>query len=94
MMWERVLINECNALFVPVQARNLVRVSLRKVIEWIKTDRKELKGRNRFLLAALKTACEQLEKNSEQTSTVGYMASPLITMFLSGTRFTQWSMIH
>lgn len=62
MMWERVLINECNALFVPVQARNLVRVSLRKVIEWIKTDRKELKGRSRFLLAALKTACEQLEK--------------------------------
>ncbi|MDW8330614.1 MAG: penicillin acylase family protein [Cyclobacteriaceae bacterium] len=62
MMWERTLLNEANSLFVPQQARNLVRVSLRKVIEWIKADRRELRGRARFLLETLEEACAQLEK--------------------------------
>lgn len=62
MMWERALINECNKIFVPEQARDLVRISLRKTMEWIKADRKELKGRDRFLLSTLETAFSQLEK--------------------------------
>ncbi len=62
MMWERTLINECNKLFIPEQARDYVRTSLRKVLEWIQSDRKELKGRDRFMLQTLTEACSQMEK--------------------------------
>lgn len=62
MMWERTLINEANKLVVPVQVRELVRAPLRKVIEWIKTNRSELKDRDVFLIRSLESACRQLEE--------------------------------
>lgn len=62
MMWERTLISACNKLFIPGQARDYVRFSLRKTLEWIQSDRKELNGRDRFLLQTLAEACSQMEK--------------------------------
>ncbi|MCK6617254.1 MAG: penicillin acylase family protein [Cyclobacteriaceae bacterium] len=61
MAWEKRLIEKAYPLFVPENARAVIRgVSLRKVINWIITNRLELGNRNAFLKSSFEDAVQQL----------------------------------
>lgn len=61
MAWERTLLKEAYPLFVPEKGKDVIRsVSLKKVMEWIKTDRPELNGRDKFLINCLRVALTDL----------------------------------
>ncbi|GIV38017.1 MAG: hypothetical protein KatS3mg032_2396 [Cyclobacteriaceae bacterium] len=63
MMWERTLTERAHRIFVPPAAQGVIRsIPVRKVIEWIKANRKELGNRDTFLMGTLHEACRRMQK--------------------------------
>lgn len=61
--WEKQLLAQAHAQFVPEKAKTTIRsVSVKKVLGWLKADRKELGGRNSFLVSALEAANKTLQE--------------------------------
>jgi penicillin amidase len=61
--WERKLQHEIIPLFVPPNAISLYRyINISKIIEWISTQRPELRGRDAFLVKCLESAVADLTK--------------------------------
>jgi penicillin amidase len=61
--WERKILERIHPLFVPEKARAVIKtVSLKRTLQWIKTDQPELKGRDKFLLSCLEDALAALRK--------------------------------
>jgi penicillin amidase len=74
MAWEKKLTERTHPLMVPEHARSVIKtVSLRKVIQWIATNRTELKGRDTFLQTSFEEAIKSLtEKLGTQVSNWKY----------------------
>jgi penicillin G amidase len=61
MAWERKLLQRAHQLFVPEEARGIIRsVPVRRMISWVTSNRPELKGRDQFLLQCLGEAIATL----------------------------------
>lgn len=61
--WEKQLLAQAHAQFVPEKSKATIRsVSVKKVLGWLKADRKELGGRNQFLISALEAANKTLQQ--------------------------------
>ncbi|MCW5910302.1 MAG: penicillin acylase family protein [Cyclobacteriaceae bacterium] len=61
--WEKKMLEKAHTLFVPEKARTVLKsVSSKKLILWIKANRPELGGHDRFLLTSLTEAVEALKK--------------------------------
>lgn len=61
--WEREIIREAYARFVPAHARDAIRyVPLRRIQEWLKINRAELGGTNSFLKSCFQKAVDNLKE--------------------------------
>ncbi len=61
--WERKILERAYPLFVPEKARSVIKsVSLKRALQWIKSDEPELKGRNQFLMGCLEAGVKQLHE--------------------------------
>lgn len=74
MAWEKKLTERALPLMVPEYARSVIKaVSLRKVIQWVATNRPELKGRDAFLQTSFEEAIKSLtEKLGAQANNWKY----------------------
>jgi penicillin amidase len=61
--WEKQLLAQAHAQFIPEKAKTTIRsVSVKKVLGWLKADRKEFGGRNQFLVSTLEVANKSLQE--------------------------------
>lgn len=61
--WEREILKQAHLIFVPQQAQQIIKtVPLRRVIQWIKADRPELKGKDNFLAQCYSLAINSLKE--------------------------------
>jgi penicillin amidase len=61
--WEREIIREAYARFVPAHARDAIRyVPLRRIQEWLKSNHTELGGTNSFLKSCFQKAVDNLKE--------------------------------
>jgi penicillin G amidase len=68
--WEKQLLEKAHAQFVPEKVKPYIKsVSIKKVLNWIKTDRPELGGRHKFLITALEQANKALQEKLVDDST-------------------------
>lgn len=62
-VWEKKMLEKAYGLFVPDKARTVLKtVSSKKLIFWLKANRKELGNRDQFLLTSLMEAVETIKK--------------------------------
>ena len=61
--WEKVVLGRLHKIYVPEKAQGIIKsVSISRALEWIKDNKKELKGRDAFLLSCLDEAIANLHK--------------------------------
>ena len=63
VMWERILIAEANSRFVPAELNGLVRVQLKKLMDWLQTPDAKfgIGGRDAFLAGTFEKAIKDLK---------------------------------
>lgn len=75
--WERKILERAHPLFVPEKARSVIKaVSLKRALQWIKSDEPELKGRNQFLLGCLEAGVKQLHEKLGDDETKWHYGQP------------------
>jgi penicillin amidase len=77
MMWEGIMTAQAYERLVPQRGREVIRsISVRKMIEWLRSERIREADRHTFLVSTLKEAIQRMEKNFGPDTTRWHYGQP------------------